>query len=73
MPSKRDVLGQFSRDELLAAADHFDLTVADRRVKQQLVDAVGSRNRRGSRTSWQPYPATASRSCVGILGLDEGG
>jgi type I restriction enzyme M protein len=42
MPSKRDVLAQFSRDELLAAADRFELAVADRRVKDQLLDAVAS-------------------------------
>ena len=42
MPTKRDVLSQLSRDELVAAADQFDVTVADRRVKDQLVDAVAS-------------------------------
>lgn len=47
MPSKRDVLGQFSRDELVGAAERFELPVADRRVKDQLVDAVASSKRAG--------------------------
>jgi type I restriction enzyme M protein len=41
MPSKRDVLAHLTRDELLAAADEFDLNVADRRVKEQLVGRSG--------------------------------
>jgi type I restriction enzyme M protein len=59
MPSKRGVLAQFSRDELVAAADQFELAVADRRVKDQLVDAVASSKRRASLTSWATSPGTA--------------
>jgi type I restriction enzyme M protein len=47
MPSKRDVLGQLSRDELVAAANQFDLAVADRRVKEQLVDTVAASKKAG--------------------------
>jgi type I restriction enzyme M protein len=44
MPSKRAVLQQFKRGELLAAVDRFGLEVRDRRVRDQLVDALaGSR------------------------------
>jgi len=44
MPSKRAVLQRFKRDELLAAVDRFGLEVRDRRVRDQLVDALaGSR------------------------------
>src|SRR5262245_8816252 len=44
MPSKRAVLQQFKRDELLAAVDRFGLEVRDRRRLDQLVDALaGSR------------------------------
>ncbi len=44
MLSKRAVLQQFKRDELLAAVDRFGLEVHDRRVRDQLVDALaGSR------------------------------
>lgn len=40
MPSKRQVLEQLKRDELIAAVDRYDLYVADRRVLSLLVDAV---------------------------------
>jgi SAP domain-containing protein len=44
MPSKRAVLRQFKRGELLAAVVRFGLEVRDRRVRDQLVDALaGSR------------------------------
>jgi type I restriction enzyme M protein len=44
MPSKRAVLQQFKRNELLAAVDRFGLEVHDRRVRDELVDALaGSR------------------------------
>jgi len=42
MPSKRDVLGHLTRDELLDVVDQFELVVGDRRVKDGLVDAVAS-------------------------------
>src|SRR5687768_760638 len=42
MPSKRDVLGHLTRDELLGVVDRFDLAVGDRRAKGGLVDAIGS-------------------------------
>jgi type I restriction enzyme M protein len=43
-PSKRAVLQQLKRDELLAAVDRFGLEVRDRRVRDELVDALaGSR------------------------------
>jgi hypothetical protein len=47
MPSKRDVLAQFSRDELVTVVDQFELAVADRRVRDQLVDAVASSKKPG--------------------------
>jgi type I restriction enzyme M protein len=42
MPKKRDVLVSFTRDELLEALDRLDLTVDDRRVKDQLVEALAA-------------------------------
>lgn len=42
MPSKRDVLGHLTRDELLDVVDQFELVVGDRRVKDGLVDAIAS-------------------------------
>jgi type I restriction enzyme M protein len=42
MPSKRAVLEQLSRDELQAIVEQYELSVADRRVRDQLVEAVAS-------------------------------
>jgi len=46
MPSKRDVLSLFSRDELLAIVDRYELPLVARRVKGQPIDRVASRRRR---------------------------
>src|SRR5947209_908954 len=40
MPSKRQVLELLSRAELQSIADERALTVADRRVREQLIDAA---------------------------------
>jgi type I restriction enzyme M protein len=42
MPQKREVLQLFTRDELAAIVDRFELSAADRRSKDALVDAVAS-------------------------------
>jgi hypothetical protein len=42
MPSKREVLEQLKRDELLAALDQFGLEVHDRRARAGLLDALAS-------------------------------
>jgi type I restriction enzyme M protein len=42
MPSKRDVVAQFSREELVNVVDQFELEVADRRRRDGLVDAVAA-------------------------------
>ena len=45
MPTKRTVLAELTAEELRANADYYELDVADRRVKAQLVDALaGSRS-----------------------------
>ena len=44
MTTKRDLLGQLTRDELLTALDDHGLSVADRRKKDAVVEALaGSR------------------------------
>jgi type I restriction enzyme M protein len=42
MPQKREVLQLFTRDELAAIVDRFELSASDRRSKEALVDAVAS-------------------------------
>ena len=47
MPTKRAVLAEFTRDELRANVDYYELQIDDRRVKAQLVEALaGSRKAR---------------------------
>ncbi len=40
MPTKRGILAELTAEELRASIDFYELAVADRRVKQQLVDAL---------------------------------
>ena len=47
MPTKRAVLAELIAEELRASVDYYELQVADRRVKAQLVDALaGARSAR---------------------------
>ena len=47
LPTKRAVLAELTAEELRATVDYYELQVADRRVKAQLVDALaGSRSAR---------------------------
>ena len=73
MPSKRDVLGQLSRDELLAATDQFDLAITDRRVKDQLVDAVASSKRAGLAEVLAGLSRDRLKELCRALGLDDAG
>jgi len=59
MPSKRDVLAQLTRDELLGTADRFELEVADRRVREQIFEAVASSKRASLSDALSPCPGTA--------------
>ena len=73
MPSKRDVLTNLTRNELLAVVERFDLTVDDRRVKDGLVDAVAS----SKKASLAEILPDLSRDCLKdvcrALALDESG
>lgn len=45
MPSKRTILVLLARGELLEALDRYELVVSDRRVKNELVHALGASHR----------------------------
>ncbi len=45
MPSKRDLLAQFSREELVSIVDQFELDAPNRRKKDDLVDVIASSKR----------------------------
>jgi type I restriction enzyme M protein len=73
MASKRDVLSQLSRDELLQIVDRFELTVADRRVRDGLIDAVAS-SKKATLTEFLPdLSRDRLKEVCSALGLDDSG
>jgi len=73
MPALRDVLAHLTRDELLAAVVRFELDVAHRRVKNQLVDAVASSKKAGLADVLAPLSRYRLKQVCRGLGLDEAG
>ena len=73
MPSKRDVLAQLSREELISVVERFELEVADRRKKDDLLEAVAS-SRKATLADVLPDLSRErlKELCV-ALGLDDGG
>ena len=73
MPSKRDVLAQLSREELISVVERFELEVADRRKKDDLLEAVAS-SRKATLSDVLPdlNRERLKELCV-ALGLDDGG
>ncbi len=73
MPKKRDVLDQLKRDELLSAVELFELEVDDRRVRDQLVDALGSSRRAALPAILEPLSRARLKELCRALELDDGG
>ena len=73
MPTKRAVLGELTAEELRANVDYYELEVADRRVKAQLVDALaGSRSARLAEILGDLYRDRLKELCR-AFGLDDSG
>lgn len=73
MPSKRRIVETLKKQDLLALVDYFELEVADRRVRDQLVDAIASSKKaRIGELLEQLKRATLKASCR-QLGLDDSG
>jgi type I restriction enzyme M protein len=73
MPSKREVLEQLKRDELLAAVDRFGLGVDDRRVRGKLVDALAGSRKAGLADTLGELPRTRLKEICRALDLDDSG
>ena len=58
MPTKRAVLAGLTVEELRANVDYYELAVADRRVKAQLVDALAGSA--GRSTRWRRWTSTSN-------------
>ncbi len=73
MPTKRAVLAELTAEELRANVDYYELDVADRRVKAQLVDALaGSRRARVDEILGDLSRDRLKELCR-ALGLDDSG
>lgn len=73
MPSKRQILAELSRDELVEIVDRHDLAPRDRRSRDALVDAVASSKKA---TLEEILPALARdrlKELCRTFGLDDGG
>jgi type I restriction enzyme M protein len=73
MRSKREVLEHLKRDELLAVVDRFELTVEDRRLRSELVEALGSSRRADLTTILEDLPRARLKELCRALGLDDSG
>ena len=51
MPRKREVLLALKRDELVDAADRFDVSVRDRGVRADLVESLAASRKAGVNTA----------------------
>ena len=73
MPTKRAVLAELTAEELRANVDYYELEVADRRVKAQLLDALaGSRSARLDEILGDLYRDRLKELCR-AFGLDDSG
>ena len=73
MPSKRDVLAQLSRDELLAVVDRFELSAPDRRVRDGLMEVVASSKKATLAEILPELSRDRLKELCSALGLDDGG
>src|SRR2546421_6149463 len=73
MPTKREVLAVLGRDDLLACLDHYGLEVRDRRVKDDLVDALASTRKARLDEVLPTLPRDSLKAACRALGLDDAG
>lgn len=73
MPRKRDVLEVLKRDELLAAADRFDVSVRDRRVRDELIEALASSRKAGLAVILESLSRDRLKEVCRALDLDDSG
>jgi type I restriction enzyme M protein len=73
MSSKRGVLAQLSREELLSVAQRFELEVADRRKKDDLLDAVAASKKATLAEILPELGRERLKALCAAMGLDDGG
>ena len=73
MPTKRTVLAGLTAEELRANVDYYELDVADRRVKAQLVDALAGSRRARVEEILGDLSRDRLKELCRALGLDDSG
>jgi len=73
MPTKREVLAVLGRDDLLACLNHYSLEVRDRRVKDELVDALASSRKARLDELLATLSRDSLKAACRALGLDDAG
>jgi type I restriction enzyme M protein len=73
MPSKRDVLDQLKRDELLDAVDQLGLEVRDRRVRGELIETLAASRKAPLAEILGALPRTRLKEICRALDLDDAG
>ncbi len=73
MTLKRRILEQLGRDDLVAAVDRFELSVADRRVRAQLIDALASSRKATLADLLEPLARDQLKELCRALDLDDRG
>lgn len=73
MPTKRQVVETLNRNELLALAEQHELEVADRRVREQLIDAVAGSRKVVLADALGGYSRDRLKELCRELGLDDSG
>jgi type I restriction enzyme M protein len=73
MPTKRPVLDLLTRSELQALVERYDLTVEDRRVREQLVEAVAASRKVSLPEVLADFSRDRLKALCRELGLDDGG
>ena len=73
MPTKRAVLAELTAEELRANVDYYELEVADRRVKAQLVDALAGSRRARVDEILADLSRDRLKELCRALGLDDSG
>jgi len=73
MPTKREVLDQLKRDELLAAVDQLGLEVRDRRVRGELAEALAASRKAPLAEILGALPRVRLKEICRALALDDSG
>ena len=73
MPGKRDILSLLTRDELLENLDYYELEVDDRRIKDSLVEAIGTSRTASLDEILEDLPRDRLKAVCRELDLDDGG